>query len=107
MADVQGPGDELRHVEKEVLIPKKMREKARDEKCVEEVKAFSECCKSSSFAMVLKCRPENAALKQCMTRWYKDPEFFDQCKQEYLAEREEFRKTGKTQKQRRLEGALS
>ncbi|PSN34477.1 COX assembly mitochondrial protein [Blattella germanica] len=30
----------LRHVEIEVLIPKKMREKAREEKCSEEVKGM-------------------------------------------------------------------
>ncbi|XP_077990718.1 COX assembly mitochondrial protein homolog [Glandiceps talaboti] len=99
--------DDLRHVEIDVLIPKRMREKARVEKCADEVKAFSECCASSSFAMVLKCREQNAALKSCLTRWYKDQDFFNMCKEEYLAERKEYLKSGKTKKQRRLEGTLS
>jgi hypothetical protein len=35
----------LRKVETEVLIPKIMRDRAKAEKCVPEVKAFEECCK--------------------------------------------------------------
>uniref|UniRef100_A0AAZ1XJW7 COX assembly mitochondrial protein n=1 Tax=Oreochromis aureus TaxID=47969 RepID=A0AAZ1XJW7_OREAU len=57
----------LRHVEKDVLIPKKMREKAK-ELCADKVEAFSHCCKESGFFMVFKCREENAALKECLTR---------------------------------------
>ncbi|KDR24039.1 COX assembly mitochondrial protein homolog [Zootermopsis nevadensis] len=84
----------LRNVEVEVLIPKKMREKAKDDKCAEEVKAFNECCKSSSIFMVVTCRKENTALKNCLIRWYQDEKFKNSCKEEYLDERSEFRRTG-------------
>ncbi|KAL3981111.1 brevican [Sarotherodon galilaeus] len=83
----------LRHVEKDVLIPKKMREKAK-ELCADKVEAFSHCCKESGFFMVFKCREENAALKECLTRHYQDPAFFEECKQEYIREKLEFERTG-------------
>lgn len=90
----------LRRVEIDVMIPKKMRDKARDEKCVEEVKNFTECCKSNNVLMVLFCRKENSALKSCLTKWYEDDNFKNECKQEYLEERTEFRQTGIRQKEK-------
>ncbi|XP_059966924.1 COX assembly mitochondrial protein homolog isoform X1 [Mesoplodon densirostris] len=108
----------LRHVEKDVLIPKIMREKAR-ERCFEQVqgwiglnsfqkpyywyhglKDFTKCCKDSGILMVVKCRKENSALKECLTAYYNDPAFYEECKMEYLKEREEFRKTGIPTKKR-------
>ncbi|MBZ3875561.1 COX assembly mitochondrial protein-like protein [Sciurus carolinensis] len=89
----------LRHVEKDVLIPKIMREKAR-ERCSEQVQDFTNCCKDSGILMVVKCRKENSALKECLTAYYNDPAFYEECKMEYLKEREEFRKTGIPTKKR-------
>uniref|UniRef100_A0A8C8WQ63 COX assembly mitochondrial protein n=1 Tax=Panthera leo TaxID=9689 RepID=A0A8C8WQ63_PANLE len=100
----------LRHVEKDVLIPKIMREKAR-ERCSEQVQGrdsiqtqlkedFTKCCKDSGILMVVKCRKENSALKECLTAHYNDPAFYEECKMEYLKEREEFRKTGIPTKKR-------
>ncbi|KAK7071364.1 Mitochondrial aspartate/glutamate carrier protein, partial [Halocaridina rubra] len=65
----------LRKVEMEVLIPKKMREIARDEKCPKEVADFTKCCKDSGLKMIYKCRAENKALWDCLTHWYNDAEF--------------------------------
>jgi COX assembly mitochondrial protein 1 len=62
----------LRKVEKEVLIPQIMRDRAKKEKCGVEVKAFEECCKESSILMVVKCRNENSLLKNCLAGWYKN-----------------------------------
>ncbi|XP_049571920.1 COX assembly mitochondrial protein homolog isoform X7 [Orcinus orca] len=140
------PAKHLRHVEKDVLIPKIMREKAR-ERCSEQVqggasrwrksktwrspsspqlhqkyiytwntsyrtpaehwqktsdlpKDFTKCCKDSGILMVVKCRKENSALKECLTAYYNDPAFYEECKMEYLKEREEFRKTGIPTKKR-------
>ncbi|XP_050689053.1 COX assembly mitochondrial protein homolog [Eriocheir sinensis] len=90
----------LRKVETEVCIPKKMREIARQEKCVPEVDAFTRCCKDTGLAMVVKCRKENTALWDCLGYWYKDEEFKKRCTEEFLAERSEFRRTGLTKKQR-------
>ncbi|XP_077454050.1 COX assembly mitochondrial protein homolog isoform X2 [Stigmatopora argus] len=70
-----------------------MREKAK-ERCADKVEAFNHCCKESGFFMVLKCREENAALKECLTQYYRDPEFFEICKQEYIQEKMEFERTG-------------
>ncbi|XP_029445288.1 COX assembly mitochondrial protein homolog isoform X2 [Rhinatrema bivittatum] len=89
----------LRHVEKDVLVPKIMREKAR-ELCSDKVEAFTKCCKESGFLMVVKCQEENSELKACLTAYYRDPAFYEECKEEYLKEREEYRKTGVPAKQR-------
>ncbi|XP_046585771.1 COX assembly mitochondrial protein homolog isoform X1 [Neodiprion lecontei] len=84
----------LRKLELQVLIPKRVRERSRKEKCVKEVEAFSKCCSSSGFLMVTKCRNENSEMKECLTKWFNNPEFVEECKQEYLAERSEYRRTG-------------
>ncbi|XP_072316504.1 COX assembly mitochondrial protein homolog isoform X2 [Eucyclogobius newberryi] len=91
---------QLRHVEVDVLIPKMMREKAR-ELCDEQVQAFTHCCKDSGFFMVFKCREENASLKDCLTKHYQDPVFFEECKKEYIQEKLEFQRTGIPSKQRK------
>lgn len=90
----------LRKVEIEVLIPKKMRDIARVEKCTEVVNQFTECCKNNNILMSIKCRKENSALKDCLTKWYADEDFKERCKLEYLAERSEYRRTGITHKQK-------
>jgi len=89
----------LRHVETDVLIPKMMREKAK-ERCVKNVEAFNVCCKDAGFFMVFKCREENAALKECLTVHYRDPVFYEECKQEYIKEKMEFLRTGVPNKKR-------
>ncbi|XP_076067385.1 COX assembly mitochondrial protein homolog [Oratosquilla oratoria] len=91
----------LRRVEVEVVIPKKMREIARAEKCSEEVEAFTKCCQGSSYAMVLSCRKENTALWDCLGKWYNNEEFRERCTKEYLEERSEYRRSGLTKKQRK------
>ncbi|XP_077430940.1 COX assembly mitochondrial protein homolog [Vanacampus margaritifer] len=83
----------LRHVEKDVLIPQKMREKAK-ERCADRVEAFTQCCKDSGFFMVFKCQEVNTALKDCLTKHYMDPDFYEMCKQEYIHEKLEFQRTG-------------
>ncbi|XP_030751909.1 COX assembly mitochondrial protein homolog [Sitophilus oryzae] len=84
----------LRKVEMEVMIPKKMRDIARVEKCSQEVEQFTECCKNSNVLMVIKCREQNNNLKKCLTEWYNNEEFKEYCKNLYLEERTEFRRTG-------------
>lgn len=95
----------LRKVEKDVLIAKKMRDKAKEDKCIKQVEAFTKCCVDTGFFMVVKCRKENADLKECLTRWYNDEEFKKECTEEYLQERSEYRRTGigKKDKARRIE----
>ncbi|KAJ8915007.1 hypothetical protein NQ315_015981 [Exocentrus adspersus] len=95
----------LRKVEKEVMIPKKMRDIAKTEKCAEQVARFTECCKSRHILMTFRCREENAELKKCLTRWYEDEDFKARCTKEYLEERSEYRRTGITQKQKQRIGS--
>ncbi|KAM6452778.1 COX assembly mitochondrial protein homolog isoform 1-T2 [Liasis olivaceus] len=82
----------LRHVEKDILIPKIMKDKAK-ELCSEQVKDFTKCCKETGFLMVVKCRKENKLLKECLTSYYTDSAFYEECKAEYLKTREEYRAT--------------
>lgn len=105
--EIVGDPDDLtlRKVEVDVLVTKKMRDIARAEKCVQEVADFTECCKNTGILMVVKCRNENSALKSCLTRWYEDEDFKNRCKQEYLQERSEFRRTGIPLKERQRVGA--
>ncbi|KAJ8894298.1 hypothetical protein PR048_006913, partial [Dryococelus australis] len=88
----------LRKVELQVLIPEKIRQKSRNEKCAEEVKAFTACGKDAGLLVVVKCRKENAVMKSCLNKWYHDEEFKRQCTEEYLTERSEFRRTGISRK---------
>ncbi|XP_075168052.1 COX assembly mitochondrial protein homolog [Haematobia irritans] len=95
------PNDKsLRKVEIEVLIPKVMRDRAKELHCTQEVKAFESCCKDSGILMVVSCRKENSHLKECLTKWYQNEAFKEECKQIYLQERSEFRSTGIPKKHR-------
>ncbi|EDW90239.1 COX assembly mitochondrial protein homolog [Drosophila yakuba] len=90
----------LRKVEREVLIPKIMRDRAKSEFCSKEVADFQECCKASSILMVATCRKQNSALKECLTQWYQNEAFKEECKQIYLQERADYRSTGIPKKHR-------
>ncbi|CAH1772964.1 unnamed protein product [Owenia fusiformis] len=92
----------LRRVETEVIIPKKVRDKARIEKCTDLVAVFSKCGKDNGLLFPFKCREENAKMQECLTVWYKDKDFVAQCTEEYLEERTDYRRTGIKQKFKRM-----
>lgn len=105
-ATVGDPDDRnLRKVEREVMVPKVMRELAKTQKCPEEVAAFESCCKSNSLMMVFNCRKENETLKECQAKWYKNDQFVSECTEIYLKQRAEYRRTGLTVKQRAAQAA--
>ncbi|XP_009880476.1 PREDICTED: COX assembly mitochondrial protein homolog [Charadrius vociferus] len=91
----------LRHVEKDVLIPQIMRDRAK-ELCSDKVQAFTKCCQETGLLMVVKCRQENTALKDCLVGYYSDPLFYEECKTEYLKQREEYRATGIKKKRQKI-----
>ncbi|XP_010125733.1 PREDICTED: COX assembly mitochondrial protein homolog [Chlamydotis macqueenii] len=91
----------LRHVEKDVLIPQIMKERAK-ELCSDKVQAFTKCCQETGLLMVVKCRQENTALKDCLVGYYSDPLFYEECKTEYLKQREEYRATGIKKKRQKI-----
>ena len=93
----------LRIVEKEVLIPKIMREKAKTEKCQAEVEEFSKCCRANTLLMAYYCREQNTRMQECQTKWYKDEDFQNECKELYLKDRRDFRLTGIPKKRRNNE----
>lgn len=80
-----------------------MRDRARTEKCIPVVADFEKCCKDSGLSMVYKCRKETTAMKECLTKWYQDEDFIKECTEMYLNERAEFRRTGKSKKEREQE----
>ncbi|KAK3696533.1 hypothetical protein QZH41_015899 [Actinostola sp. cb2023] len=84
-------GENLRHVEKDVLIPKIVREISR-EKCKDYVDDFTNCCKGRTLSMVWTCRKQNRAMKDCLTKYYLDNSIFAEAKVRYLKEREEYQK---------------
>ncbi|XP_020291579.1 COX assembly mitochondrial protein homolog [Pseudomyrmex gracilis] len=84
----------LRKVEKDVMIPKLIRERTKEEKCVDEIKEFHQCCLNSGLLHVVKCRKENNIMKACMEKWYYNEDFIKECTEQYLNERSEFRQTG-------------
>ncbi|XP_011876093.1 PREDICTED: COX assembly mitochondrial protein homolog [Vollenhovia emeryi] len=100
----QGLGDpddrSLRKVEKDVLVPKLMRERTKAEKCVDEVRDFHDCCLKAGLLHVVKCRGENNRMKACMEKWYYNQDFIKECTEQYLDERNEFRRTGLSKKQK-------
>ncbi|XP_060084906.1 COX assembly mitochondrial protein homolog [Ylistrum balloti] len=59
----------LRKVEKEVLIPMVMRDKAWMEKCRPEVIAFEKCAKAEEFMMMFRCREKNDTMQKCVKAW--------------------------------------
>ena len=102
----------MRKVEKEVIIPEKIRAKAKSF-CQDEINgmkwisnfqsnkllwyfdlAFGECCNRNGFLMILKCRTENNRRTECLGKYYKDERLIKECTEEYLNERSEFRRTG-------------
>lgn len=98
------PNDQtLRVVEKEVLIPKMMRERARKEKCVDQVREFNSCSKENGVMLVFRCRKENSEMQECYKRWYLDENFKKECTEMYLAERAEYRRTGIPKRDREAE----
>merc|ERR1712050_489780 len=65
----------LRSVEKNVMVPKIMKERARKERCELEVKAFNECGKKNGMLLPFVCRAQNNALTACLDKAYHDEKF--------------------------------
>ena len=98
MSNVYQPDDEnLRKLERDVLIPKKMRKIAWTH-CTEELKDFEKCCKGRSVSMVFVCRAQNRAMLDCMKRNFHKEGLRERCTQEYLEERKQYRSSQSYQK---------
>lgn len=100
----KGVGDpedtHLRKVEREILIPKLMRERTRNEKCRFESEEFGRCCADAGLLMTFKCKPQTKVMYECMETWYKNDDFIKECTEMYLKQRSEYRSSGLAQKMR-------
>jgi hypothetical protein len=61
------PDGRLRHVEKDVLIAKMVKEEAI-RRCQKYSKAFGDCARGRTVSMVWKCRKENQELQDCIAK---------------------------------------
>ncbi|XP_031558702.1 COX assembly mitochondrial protein homolog [Actinia tenebrosa] len=84
-------GETLRHVERDVLIPKIVREISR-EKCKPYLDEFTNCCKGRTLSMVWACRKENRVMQDCLQKYFKDNSIYEEAKHLYLQRRDEFQK---------------
>ncbi|KAL5013442.1 hypothetical protein ScPMuIL_007712 [Solemya velum] len=91
----------LRRVESEIMIPQKMKAKAK-KLCHVEIIAFGVCGKDNGFLLPFKCRKEAKQLEICLSGWYENEQFKEECKREYLEERAFYRRTGIKQKHKNL-----
>ena len=82
--------DDLRKVERDILIPKKMREIAKA-RCEDYVKEFENCCRGRTVSMVFMCRAQNTAMISCLDREFHDEGLRERCTREYLEKRKKFR----------------
>ncbi|KAI1292104.1 COX assembly mitochondrial -like protein [Halotydeus destructor] len=96
----------LRKVEREILIPKIMRDRANKEKCLLESEAYAACCKEAGLLMTFKCKPATKELVSCMDKWYKDEDFKKECTAMYLKDRTEYRRSGIAKKMRKKENDM-
>lgn len=64
------------------------------------VPAFAKCGKENGLSIIFNCRTENELLQNCLMKWWNNEEFREECKNQYLHDRSEFRRTGIPKKQR-------
>ncbi|TRY64318.1 hypothetical protein TCAL_04625 [Tigriopus californicus] len=84
---------ELSNMEKDPLIPQRMRDVSR-ELCPDEVKKFLECGKKEGLASFYQCQGQKDEMVKCIAKWQDNPQFKEAITQEYLNERSHYRQTG-------------
>ena len=100
------PDPSLRRVEKDILIPKIMRDRSRQYACAAQVKAFNDCCLQykpgtlKSYFTFINCKNENDAMMQCMNEKFLSMDYYYECKEIYLHEKKLFQKTDVLKKDR-------
>lgn len=88
----------LRKVERDVLIPRYLEYKITHELCAKEAKDFAECSREAGFRVIWDCKGLMNILKDCSNKYWNDESVRKQVKDEYLAKRTKFRKTGEAEK---------
>nr|CAB3231851.1 COX assembly mitochondrial protein homolog [Phallusia mammillata] len=91
------PDPTLRKIEKDVLIPKYMRDRMRDVECKVETDAFNDCCvaqnKAGHSLMAFRaCKKESDIMMECMNSKFLDEDYYKLCKALYLHDKALFEK---------------
>ncbi|XP_062520776.1 uncharacterized protein LOC134195715 [Corticium candelabrum] len=94
------PDGRLRHVEKDVLIAKLVKEEA-GKRCHEYNKAFADCAKGRTISMVWKCRQLSQDLQNCIAEQAKDEQLWKECTEIYVKRRDEYQRQYKERKSNR------
>ncbi|CAH0389489.1 unnamed protein product [Bemisia tabaci] len=68
---------------------------------------FANCAKEHGLFMPFSCQEQGQNLKNCIRKYFEDPEFEKKMQEEYLEERAEYRRTGISKKKRERMEALS
>ncbi|KFD56472.1 hypothetical protein M514_02576 [Trichuris suis] len=106
-ASLNDPNDlSLRHVERDVVIPSRVRDRVKREKCPAEYAQLDKCMSQFGFSRIWRCYKTRDTLNTCLLRWYYDPDFVQECTIEYLNDRSEYRRTGRmSERLRKQKGA--
>uniref|UniRef100_A0A7I4YDS1 COX assembly mitochondrial protein n=1 Tax=Haemonchus contortus TaxID=6289 RepID=A0A7I4YDS1_HAECO len=94
----------LRRIEADVIIPNRMNAQIEKVECREPYLELVNCMREKGAVKGLKqCRPELDVFNRCKYLKFNDTEFRERMTEQYLQERSEARRTGKTARERKLE----
>lgn len=87
------PDPSLRIVEKDVLIPKYMKDSARQDKCKAQVELFNDCVRNTepnTWARLMTfrtCKQASDVMMECMNNFFIDENFYKENKARYLRDK--------------------
>ncbi|KHN82771.1 COX assembly mitochondrial -like protein [Toxocara canis] len=94
----------LRRIEADVIIPNRMNSVIEKVECNEQYMDLIRCFRNDGAVRGLRsCKDVLAVFNKCKAEKFRDPDFRERITEEYLNERREARRTGKTAKERKLE----
>ncbi|CAK9293689.1 unnamed protein product [Gordionus sp. m RMFG-2023] len=97
----------LRHVEKDILIFSTMLKHVKQVKCLDERKAFDQCCSNNNnLSVIYKCREASRLMQGCYNNWLTNPDFIKECTDIYLTEKDLYNDTGLNKQQRDVQTAI-
>lgn len=93
----------LRRIEADVVIPNRMNERIEKVECHESYMGLINCMRENGAVKgLILCKPALALFNECKSLKFHDTEFRERLTEEYLEERSKVRRTGMTERQRRL-----
>ncbi|CAJ0946254.1 unnamed protein product, partial [Mesorhabditis belari] len=94
----------LRKIEADVIIPRRMNEQVERVECHPLYLQLVNCLRQKGSAVGLRgCQDALEEFNVCKLEKFQDPAYRAQVTNDYLSERSEVRRTGMTEKQRKLE----